>query len=123
MCAHLQACLQSGEYDHLTEGNLFADILQTRKRATIIGEMTSGGPNPGASTDAPLRNLAAEAGLRLRFYTTPPNKVTVWRFKRIKAFPNPVNNLRALLPGRFSWAALLIWAEDVSHGSGIPPKG
>jgi C-terminal processing protease CtpA/Prc len=30
-------------------GEMFADIMQTRKRATIIGEKTDGGANPGAS--------------------------------------------------------------------------
>ena len=30
-------------------GEMFADILQTRKRATIIGEKTGGGANAGAS--------------------------------------------------------------------------
>jgi len=46
---HLQACLQSGEYVPLTDGHLFADILQSRKRAILIGEKTDVGAHAGAS--------------------------------------------------------------------------
>ena len=35
--------------DTFSGGEMFADIMQTRKRATIIGEKTDGGANPGAS--------------------------------------------------------------------------
>jgi len=35
--------------DTFSGGEMFAEIMQTRKRATIIGEKTDGGANPGAS--------------------------------------------------------------------------
>jgi len=35
--------------DTFSGGEMFADIMQTRKRATIIGEKTDGGANAGAS--------------------------------------------------------------------------
>lgn len=35
--------------DTFSGGEMFADILQTRKRATVIGEQTDGGANVGAS--------------------------------------------------------------------------